>query len=416
MRTNSNKKSKLSKKAKIIIGIIVFLLCAGGVFAGWLYFYANSKLDKIEKVKVNEDELSIVDVDGYANILLLGVDSRDMKNLKGSRTDAIMIISINEKTKDVKLTSVYRDTFLKMGDTDSYDKITHAAAFDGPALTMKSLNQAMDLNINKFVVVNFKTVADMVDAVGGIEVEIEEYEVAELNRVNEESSRVVGSPYNLVPGPGLQKLDGAQALSYARMRYDVGGDFKRTDRMRVVVTKVFEKVKKSDPAKIDEILDLILPQMKTNLSNKDIFTLASRAAKYKIKGSTGFPYDVQGGSLDGVSYVFPVDLASNVTKLHKDLFGRKNYKPSSKVMEISNTIINKIAGAGAPNPAEVPATVPDAETLKQIPDVEVTNPPPGSPNQPEVIVPNPPPVNPPAPVPEPEPAPAPGPATPPAGQ
>lgn len=189
-------------------------------------------------------DLSLVDVDGYYNILLLGVDSRDMDDLKGTRSDAIMIVSINKDTNDVKILSVYRDTFLKMGDTSSYDKITHACAKGGPEMTMKTLNQAMDLNISNYVVVNFKAVADLVDAVGGIEVDVQDYEIQQLNKYTKETADNIGTKkYNLVKSAGVQTLEGVQAVSYGRIRKGVGDDFKRTERMRTVMTLVTDKMK-----------------------------------------------------------------------------------------------------------------------------------------------------------------------------
>ncbi|MDD7511674.1 MAG: LCP family protein [Peptostreptococcaceae bacterium] len=347
-------KKKMKTWVKVLIGVLIVAVAV----AGGLYLYANSKLNKVKKVKVDEKELSIVDVNGYANILLLGVDSRDIKDLKGSRTDAIMIISINEKTKDVKLVSVYRDTIMKMGDTESYDKIAHAFHYGGAAMTIKSLNQAMDLNIKKFAIVNFKSVADIVDAVGGIEVDVEDYEIPELNKYIHESSAIVGKKAVEVTQPGTQTLNGVQALTYARIRKGVGDDFKRTERMRIVVTKVFEKMKKAKVNKLDKIMDLMLPQVKTNLSNSDIFALASRLGKYKVKGTTGWPYEVQGGMLNGASYVFPVDMAANSARLHLEIFNQKDYKVTEKLQAISNQIAMKLNGAGAPDPAEVPIAPP----------------------------------------------------------
>lgn len=147
---------------KIIIALLV-LVVGAGVGA---YVYVNNMLDNLDKVDVDKDKLGIVDVDGYVNFLIMGVDSRDMNDFKGSRTDALILVSLEEKTNKVKLTSIYRDTMLKMGNTEQYDKITHAFANGGPANTVKSINQSLDIDIDKFVVINWKTVVDMVDAAG----------------------------------------------------------------------------------------------------------------------------------------------------------------------------------------------------------------------------------------------------------
>ncbi|MEG1314540.1 MAG: LCP family protein, partial [Anaerovoracaceae bacterium] len=330
----------LKKWQKALLITVIVLI----IFAAAAYGVINGKLNQMNKVDVDETTLSIVDVNGYANILLLGVDTRDMDNIKGSRSDAIMIISINEKTKDVKLVSVYRDTFLKMGDTTTYDKITHACVYGGPEMTVKSLNQAMDLNISKFVVVNFKAVADLVDAVGGIDVDVQDYEIQQLNKYTIQTADNIGKKkYKLVKAAGMQNIEGVQAVSYGRIRKGVGDDFKRTERMRIVLTKVFEKIKVMSVGELNDISNLMLPQVQTNLGNNDIIALALRAATYKIGSSAGWPYDVTGGTLNGVSYVFPNDLETNIVKLHKEIFGQLEYTASSSGIAISNEIQARIA-------------------------------------------------------------------------
>ena len=229
---------------KITLAVATVLVLALLILGIVAYGYLNSIVDEMHEPTPENYDLSLVDVDGYINILLLGVDSRDMSNLKGTRSDMIMIASINKDTNDVKLTSVYRDTYLKLGDTSTYDKITHACVYGGPEMTMKSLNQAMDLNITNYAIVNFKAVADLVDAVGGITVDVQQAEIYQLNKYTKETAKNIGRKnYNLVSEPGVQTLEGVQAVSYGRIRKGVGDDFKRTERMRIVVSKVFEKAK-----------------------------------------------------------------------------------------------------------------------------------------------------------------------------
>lgn len=318
--------------------MLVVLVVAIGVVS-----YVSAKLDLMDRVKVDETKLSCVDVDGYINILLLGVDSRDMDNINGAGADAIMILSIKEETGEVKLMSVYRDTYLKFGDTDTYGKITDANRYGGPEMMMSSLNQAMDLNINKFAVVNFKAVADLVDAVGGIEVDVQEVEIPQLNKYTVQTANNIGKKdYKLVEKAGVQTIEGVQAVSYGRIRKGVGDDFKRTERMRIVLSKIFDKVKTMNPAQINKILDLILPQAQTNLSNSDILGLAMRVMDFNISGGAGWPYNITGGMMNGISYVFPDDLTANTVKLHQEMFGRDDYTPSDVVVAISNTIQSNI--------------------------------------------------------------------------
>ncbi len=303
----------------ILIGLTVILIVAIGVAS-----YVFAKLGLLDRVRLNEKELSCVDVDGYINILLLGVDSRDMKNIQGSGADAIMILSIKEETGEVKLISVYRDTYLKMGENDSYNKITDANRIGGPKMTIQALNQAMDMNISKFVVVNFKAVADLVDQVGGITVDVQDFEIPQLNKYTIQTAENIGKKdYKLVEKAGEQTLEGVQAVSYGRIRKGVGDDFKRTERMRTVLTKVFDKVKKMSFGELNDLLDLLLPQAQTNLGNSDMLGLAARLTNFKIEESIGWPYDITGGMIDGVSYVFPDNLADNTTKLHQEVFGQR---------------------------------------------------------------------------------------------
>lgn len=332
---------KTWKKALFIaaIAILVLVLVVGTI----AYCYFSDLFGEIYEATPEDYDLSLVDVDGYYNILLLGVDSRDMDNLKGTRSDAIMIVSINKDTNDVKILSVYRDTFLKIGDTSTYDKITHACVYGGPEMTMKSLNQAMDLNISNYVVVNFKAVADLVDAVGGIEVDVEEYEIQQLNKYTVETAENIGRKnYSLVKEPGIQTLEGVQAVSYGRIRKGVGDDFKRTERMRTVMTLVMDKMKDMSFKDIKKIIKMMTPQVQTNLSKTNILALGIRLPQYNIIGTDGWPYNVSTGYINEISYVFPSDLSQNTRELHSKFFGQEDYSPSSTVISISNMIMQKI--------------------------------------------------------------------------
>lgn len=347
---------------KIIIALLVLVL---GVGMG-AYIYVNNMLENLDKVDVDKDKLGIVDVDGYINFLIMGVDSRDMNDFKGSRTDAMILVSLEEKTNKVKITSIYRDTMLKMGNTEQYDKITHAFANGGPANTVKSINQSLDIDIDKFVVINWKTVVDMVDAAGGVTLDIEDYEIEEMNRCTEETVRVVGNgEYKPITSPGKQTVDGYQAVGYGRMRYGVGDDIKRTERMRIVIESLLTKLKKSSPNKIDKVLKTTMPLIKTNINKSDIFSLATRIPKFKITKSESFPYNYTGGMIDGVYYLVPNTLRENVVELHKKVFGQKGYKPSRKVRRISEKIENISNGD---NYVVDPHVVPPETT-----DVEIEN-------------------------------------------
>lgn len=336
------KRIAMSVAAAVVTLLLILLIVA--------YAFFSSIFGDIFKKTPEDYDLSLKAVDGYYNILLLGVDSRDMDNIEGTRSDAIMVVSISEDTYDVNILSVYRDTFLKMGDKSSYEKITHACMYGGPEMTMKSLNQAMDLDISNYVVVNFNAVADLVDAVGGIEVDVQDYEIQQLNKYTVETANNIGKKdYKLVKKAGKQTLEGVQAVSYSRIRKGVGDDFKRTERMRTVLTLTMEKMKDMSFSKLTKIIKMMTPQVQTNISKGNILGLAVRLPKYNIMGTTGWPYNIKGGMINGASVVIPADLTFNVIQLHKEFFGQEDYKPSNTVVSISNAIIDKVNSSAVTN-------------------------------------------------------------------
>ena len=349
--SNSSGPSPKTKKKwprRLLIVLIVLALLAGGGYAG-VRHYINSKLNKVKHTSVKKSELSCVDVKGYVNIALLGVDSRkmDKANLADNNTDCMMIISLNTKTNEVSLLSVYRDTYLPVDDDGNFGKINSAFQNGGAAQTMQSLNQAMDLDISNYVLFNFKMVSDLVNAVGGITVDVKDYEIQQLNKYTIQTANNIGQKkYNLVTKPGKQKLEGVQAVSYGRIRKGVGDDYKRTSRMRVVVTKVMNKVKGSSVTKLNKIMDICLKQCETSLSNSDMLNLAMRLSKMKIKQSVGWPFEVTEGYANQQAVVYPDNLLENVKELHKKLFGQKNYEPTSTVKEIAEKL-DALMGTGS---------------------------------------------------------------------
>lgn len=341
---------------KVLIIALTVIVAAGGALAYWAWNYAHDKLDRINKVDIGTDkELGAdrIKLSGYTNILCMGVDSRDLNDVKGSRTDCLIIISINQSTGGVYLTSVYRDTYLRLADLGWYDKITHAFAYGGLQTAVKSVNEALDLDISKYLLFNFKTVTDFIDRIGGVDVELEDYELDELNRVIEETARIVGQDPVYIYRSGTLHMDGVQAVSYGRMRSGVGDDFKRTERMRDIVTKMLDKVKKLKLREIDGLIDDTLGALQTNFTTKQLFDIASNIFDYHVTGSDGFPYSVDTGMLNGISYVFPTDLENDVRELHRRLFPQLEYEPSDTLMEINERIRNDLYGA-SPYPSDEP--------------------------------------------------------------
>ncbi len=315
----------------LIVLIVALIGAIAAVMAGTKILNTVNRADLKSSADLYRHE-----VDGYTNILLLGVDTRDLSEVKNSRTDMIMIASINNSTDEITLTSVYRDTYLQMGDTSTYDKITHAHYYGSTEMSIASLNRAMDLDIDQYALVNFKGVADAVDEMGGLEINVEDYEIDELNKYTKETAKIVGKKsYTIVKKPGKQVLDGCASVSYGRIRKGVGDDYKRTDRMRIVFKKILSKAKSMDVKTLYQVAGAILPEVQTNLSNKDMMSLALKLKKLNVGDSKGFPYNKTTGMVDGVSYVQATDLASDVKKFHQKVFNESDYEPSATVQEIS---------------------------------------------------------------------------------
>ncbi len=327
----SEKKTKVKTKKSVflkvfLIILLILLIIFGGVLAAG-YWYVTDKLGKVDydkeltsdQIEVNsgvEEKLS-----GYRNIALLGIDARS-DTFEGSRSDCIIIVSINEKTKDVRLLSIYRDTYLEVDD--SLTKITHAYAYGGPKLALNSINKNLDLNITEYVTVNFDTVKTVVDAIGGIKMSV----------TSAEATQIPG-----ISSAGTYTLNGTQALAYARIR-KIDSDYKRTERMRDVLTAVFEKAKTLSISQLNSLADTMLPHVRTNISSGEILSLIPDIMSYNVGESYGWPYVTKGITLD-LWYGVPVTLEENVKRLHKELFNEENYEPSDTVKRISDKIIKK---------------------------------------------------------------------------
>ena len=220
------------------------------------------------------------------------------------------------------------------------DKVTHAYSYWGPELAIKTLNENLDLNIKEFVTVNFDAVADAVDALGGINMNITSAEVKYINDYIDETSKVTGKKAKHITTSGLLVLDGVQAVAYSRIRYTSGGDYKRTERMRDIITAMIDKVKTKSVSQLNTIADRVLPQVHTNLSMTDLLSMVPAVASFNVGESMGWPYETKGITLDRW-YGVPVTLQSNVEQLHKEAFDNEKYEVPSNVKNISDKIIKK---------------------------------------------------------------------------
>lgn len=344
---NERRKKKMNKGLKIflIILLILFIIVAGLGVAG--YTFVNGKIGKMQKENIDTTAVGIneetkQELKGYRNIALLGIDSRADDYGLGNRSDCIIIASINQETNEVKLISVYRDTYVYVTESgkERLDKITHAYSYGGAQNTLKSLNEALDLNITEFVTVNFDAVIAAVDSLGGVYIDIDSSEVNYINDYIDATSESSGVKSSHITHAGNQKLDGVQAVSYSRVRYTAGGDYKRTERMRTVVEAMLSKAKTLGIGQLNSFADTILPKIRTNISSSEIWGLVPKLASFKVTGSLGWPYETKGITLDRW-YGVPVTLQSNVEKLHKEAFGQDDYEASDTVKEMSAAIVKK---------------------------------------------------------------------------
>ena len=320
----------------IVAGVILVIILLS---AAMIFRSLNKSLDKIQIV--NEDDKNIeqnegIEITGYRNIVVFGLDTRD-NSLKRGNSDTIMIVSINNKTKDVKLVSIYRDTFVNIPEL-GYTKINAAYANGGYSLALTTINKNFDLDITEYVTVNFRAVIDTIDRLGGITLDIEKNELKTLNGYVRELNRINDTDVPGLPSAGTQTVNGTQATAYARIRYTEGGDFKRTERQRIVLGKTFEKLKSSKLTTIIDLINDIFPQTATNLNKDEIIDLAKGVFSYDITEQTGFPFEKVAENYKKVSYVFPVNLEENVIRLHQLLFEDKVYTPSRNVQEYSGYI------------------------------------------------------------------------------
>ncbi len=345
--TGKKKKKKKSKLKRIILTMFLVILMIGATVLGAVVGYGYNLLKELDidnTIDGNDIEINegVEEAKGYYNIVLYGVDARSQKNsYEGSLSDVIMIVSINQDTKKVKLVSVYRDTYLQNTKTKKFDKITHAFGSGGPALSMNILNSNLDLDLKNYVAVNFNVVVDVVDAVGGVTMDITQEEASQINPYIDEVNRTTGHKSKHITKGGTYTLDGVQATAYSRIRYTAGGDWKRTERQRKVLDLVFQKIKKMSLTDLNKLASKVLSQVSTNISTKQILALAAQASSYEIEDTKGWPFEVADYKPANVWYGAPKNLEKQVTELHAFLYEKEEYVVSQTVKNISDTLIKQ---------------------------------------------------------------------------
>ncbi|HEY9573959.1 MAG TPA: LCP family protein [Lachnospiraceae bacterium] len=347
------KKKRRAGRAIFILEIFVLFILIAGIAA---LAFINKKADNVsqdntlnlDNVKINEKAVTSETLHGYTNIMIVGIDSRGAASSDGSQnSDVMMIASINNDTKEVRLVSIYRDTLLNTGEykgKDLYTKANNAYALGGAERMLSMVNTNLDLDISEYVTVDFSSVAEVIDLLGGLDITMTADEVVHMNNYCQETSKVTGKDYVEIPEEdGTYHLNGVQAVSYARIRYTAGNDFKRAQRQRLVIYKIVEKAKTSDLAVLNDIMDTVFPMVTTSFTKSELIKMGTALLDYSIAGSQGFPYDhLEVNGLPGrenLDCVVPVTLANNVSQLHNFLFGEEGYQVSETCQSYSDEIV-----------------------------------------------------------------------------
>ena len=344
-KRKTSRRKRQRRKIIIVVVIVLLALILIPIAFSW------SKYDKMGKIVINDKDVKINELTpetekvmkNYKNIALFGLDNRSMGSLERGNSDTIIVVSINKDSGEIKMASVYRDTYLDIDD-NQFRKANAAYANGGPKQAIDMLNRNLDLDITDYVSVEFSALVEAVDLLGGIDLDkLEADEAKWLNAYVTDTVKNTGYE-EYVPAVSAGEnvhLNGIQATAYARIRY-VGLDYGRTERQRTVITKMFEKAKQCDLLTLNKMMDQMLPQISTSLSPTELLGLASGVAKYHMGENTGFPFEKESGDVGNLGdMVIPLDLESNVIQLHQFLYSNEEYTPSQTVKDLSATIHSK---------------------------------------------------------------------------
>ncbi|MCD7868745.1 MAG: LCP family protein [Clostridiales bacterium] len=352
--------SKRKKRLLFVLEILVLL-----VFIGVLLVYGQvyTGLDKLNIQEIDTEEGEIVTneqaptMTGYTTYAFFGLDHRNYNaDYSGENSDTIIICSINNGTKDVKLVSIYRDTLLNtdaVGET--YNKANAAYAAGGATQAISMLNTNLDLNITDYVVVDFSAVTKVVDLLGGLDIELSYAEMVHLNNYSIEVSEETGESYTPLELPdtppedqeavyGTYHLNGVQVTSYCRIRYTASLDMGRTERQRKVLQMLMTKAKSAGISALFDIMDEVFPLVTTSISKTEIIQMLPTLLGYSMDETTGFPFEYKFSDLDVGSVIVPTTLATNVTQLHEFLYGETEYTPTDDVQTRSSSITSAAGG------------------------------------------------------------------------
>jgi len=324
----------------IVLFVVFLILTIGYVSANKSYKYNQMDIRPIKNSDLVVNEGVKEQTKGYTTIALYGVDSRDSNLNTGTNSDAIILLSINKDTKEVKMVSVYRDTLLQIqSDSQTIHKVNYAYQLGGALMSINTLNANLDLAISDYITVDFNAMADIINTLGGVEVTVTEDEVNNLNKNLAEQIGISGKYSEGVHEAGTKVLNGQQAVAYSRIRSTGKGDITRTMRQRTVLLGLVNKMINADSKMISNLIDVSFSCISTSLTKDEVTSLAKDIADYKITGNIGFPFSYTPMSLDGKgSVIVAADLNANVTALHEYLYGTSGYTPSTTASSISTEV------------------------------------------------------------------------------
>ncbi len=364
----SGKKKAPQKKRKKKIAIFVVEMVVLGILLLLLVAYTKIGFGRIthESIKIGDLDINELDsetkelLDGYTTIALFGIDNHDAGNFNNGRTDTIIVACINNDTKEVRLCSVYRDTYLNIGD-GVYTKCNAAYQEGGPQQAISMLDNNLDLDITDYITVDFNAMVDIIDLLNGITLTITQEELEAMCGTHRVGTDANGDPiyeqsenyletvaeaagqkpdYNLVAG--TQNCSGVTAVAYCRVRYTSGDDYRRSERQREVISQIIAKAKESDAETLVKIINTVFGEIATSYSNMQLLTMASQFSSYELVDSAGFPFYKNTKSVGkSGSCVIPCDLVDNVKHLHEFLYQDTTYTPTDTVEAISKEITNK---------------------------------------------------------------------------
>lgn len=363
MAKRRRKKRGMGSIALFVFEVLVLVVLLIGVFlyAKFSDMWSVTKDNdfKVENVGYNQSVVSATEyteaTKGYQLIALVGLDSRE-GSLDYGNSDTMMIACIDNDKKEFRLISIYRDTLLRVGEDEEgngkYRKANYAYNAGGSEQFLTMINQNLDLMITDYVAVDFDAVAETVDLLGGVEIDLTHDEIVHMNNYCVETSKVTGKDYEKIDPDevGTHTLNGVQAVSYARIRYTAGNDFKRAARQRLLISKMVEKIK-ANPTKIPSIMDKVFPMVKTNITADEILSMGMSMISYDMGDTSGFPFshymlEVEiNGLKNPLDCVVPITLESNVKELHTWLFGVEDYQISDELKAYSDRIVS-LSGYG----------------------------------------------------------------------